>query len=186
MKLGVKQKPWWDFIPITHYRIPLLHCMIGVGNQLLDMLRDIINGHLENMACTKERICASIPLLENIIAKTAANRDSWDASDNGKLFKKAQTKHCVALPLLSVSEASTNNNSATVAITIDVAPATAANTNANANANTNANTTNAETDEINLRMLDKFRNREFVEKLSNAHKTVTDQQLKLQTMRISK
>jgi hypothetical protein len=83
----VKQKPWWDFIPVTHYMIPLLHCIIGVGNQLLDMLRDIINEHLENMTCTKERIRASIPLLENIIAKTAANRDSWDASDHGKLLK---------------------------------------------------------------------------------------------------
>ena len=44
-KLGVKQKPWWDSIPITHYMVPLLHCIIGVGNQLLDMLQDIINEH---------------------------------------------------------------------------------------------------------------------------------------------
>jgi hypothetical protein len=54
-KLGVKKKPWWPFIPVTHYMIPLLHCEIGIGNQLLDMLRDIINKHLENMTRTKER-----------------------------------------------------------------------------------------------------------------------------------
>ena len=84
-KLGVKQKPWWDFIPITHCMVPLLHFMIGVGTQLLDMLWDIINEHLENITHTKERICASIPLLENIIAETAANRTSWDDSDDGKL-----------------------------------------------------------------------------------------------------
>ena len=83
--MGMKQKPWWDLIPITHYMVPLLHCMIGVGNQLLDMLRDIINEHLENMRRTKERIRASIPLLKNIIAKTAVNRDSFDGSDDGKL-----------------------------------------------------------------------------------------------------
>jgi hypothetical protein len=62
--------------------------MIGVGNQLLDMLWDIINEHLESMTHTEERIHASIPLLENIIAETAANRTSWDDSDDGKLLKK--------------------------------------------------------------------------------------------------
>ena len=69
-------------------------------------------------------------------------------------------------PLLSVSGAS--------------ATATAAYTNAN------ANDTNTETDEVNLRMLDEFRNREFVEKISKARKMLTDQKLKLKTMRTSK
>ncbi len=41
-KLGVKKKPWWPFIPVTHYMVPLLHCEIGIGNQLLDTLRDTI------------------------------------------------------------------------------------------------------------------------------------------------
>jgi hypothetical protein len=47
--LGVKKKPWWSFIPVNHYIVPLLHCEIGIGNQLLDKLRDVINEHLENM-----------------------------------------------------------------------------------------------------------------------------------------
>jgi len=72
------------FRSITHYMIPLLHCMIRVGNQLVDMLWDIIKEYLENMTCTEERIRTLIPLLKNIINKTAANRDSWDASDDGK------------------------------------------------------------------------------------------------------
>jgi hypothetical protein len=33
-ELSVKQRPWWPFIPVTHYVIPLRHCEIGVGNQL--------------------------------------------------------------------------------------------------------------------------------------------------------
>jgi hypothetical protein len=40
--LGVKKKPWWPFIPLAHYMVPLLHCKIGVGNQLLDWLQAII------------------------------------------------------------------------------------------------------------------------------------------------
>jgi len=70
-KLGVKKKPWWPFIPVTHYMVPLLHCEIGIGNRLLDMLRDIINEHLENMTRTEEKMQTSIPLLNNITSKTA-------------------------------------------------------------------------------------------------------------------
>jgi hypothetical protein len=37
-QLGVKQKPWGPFIPICNYIVPLLHCKIGIGNQLLEKL----------------------------------------------------------------------------------------------------------------------------------------------------
>ncbi len=68
-------------------QVPLLHCEIGIGNQLLDMLWDIMNKHLENMAHTKDRTQASIPVLRNVISETEAKRNSWDASDDGKLRK---------------------------------------------------------------------------------------------------
>jgi hypothetical protein len=35
-KLGVKKKPWWPLIPVSHFMVLLLHCEIGMGNQLLD------------------------------------------------------------------------------------------------------------------------------------------------------
>ena len=84
-KLGVKKKPWWPFIPVSHFMVPLLHYEIGIGNQLLDMLRDIINEHLKNMTRTEERMRATIPILKRIISETTTKRDSWDASDDGKL-----------------------------------------------------------------------------------------------------
>ena len=40
-QLGIKQQPWWPFIPLKNYMVPLLHCEIGIGNQLLDKLRNI-------------------------------------------------------------------------------------------------------------------------------------------------
>ncbi len=49
-------------------------------------------------------------------------------------------------------------------------------------ANANADDTNTETDETNLRTLDEFRNREFVEMISKARKMLTDQKLKLKTL----
>ncbi len=97
-KLGVKKMSRWPFIPVSHFMVPLLNCEIGIGNQLLDVLRDIINEHLENMTRTKERMWASIPVLNNIISKTAANRDSWDASNDGKLRTKTQTQRRIAFP----------------------------------------------------------------------------------------
>ncbi len=29
---GIKQQPWWPFIPVLNYMVPLLHCEIGIGN----------------------------------------------------------------------------------------------------------------------------------------------------------
>jgi hypothetical protein len=60
------------------------------------MLRDMINEHLENMTRTQEITRALIPILKNIISKTATNRDSWDAYDGGRLWKTL--KHCCKLP----------------------------------------------------------------------------------------
>jgi hypothetical protein len=74
-ELGVKQKPWWPFIPLSNYMIPILHCKTGVGNQLLDKLRDITNKHIEIYASGKELTRSLIPVLKQIIADTAKLRD---------------------------------------------------------------------------------------------------------------
>jgi len=42
-KLGIKQRPWWPFIPLTNYVSPLLHCEIGIRNVIFELLQDIIN-----------------------------------------------------------------------------------------------------------------------------------------------
>jgi hypothetical protein len=55
-KLGVKQRPWWPFIPLTHYVSPLLHCEIGIGNAIFELLLDIVNEHIEKNLPGKELI----------------------------------------------------------------------------------------------------------------------------------
>jgi hypothetical protein len=84
-QMGVQQRPWFDFIPVSHHMVPLLHCEIGIRNDLLKMLRNIINKFLENMTLTEVSIQLSIPALRNIIAETATKRDEWDASTDGKM-----------------------------------------------------------------------------------------------------
>ncbi len=81
----VKQRPWFDFNPVTHHMVPLLHCEIGIGNNLLKMLRNIINKFLENMTVTEVSNQLSIPALRNIIAEITTTRDKWDASTDRKM-----------------------------------------------------------------------------------------------------
>ena len=41
--LGVKSKLWWDFIPIDHYVVPLLHCLIGIGDNIMTHFRHTLS-----------------------------------------------------------------------------------------------------------------------------------------------
>ena len=59
--LGIKQRPWWPFIHLTNYVSPLLHCEIGIGNVIFELLRDIINEHIEIYAPGEESIRMAVP-----------------------------------------------------------------------------------------------------------------------------
>ncbi len=69
---------------------PLLHCEFGVGNVIFELLRDIINEHIEIYAPGEESIRMAVPALEQIIAVTAKQRDVWDESDKGDTWKTLQ------------------------------------------------------------------------------------------------
>ncbi len=62
-QLGIKQRPWWPFIPLTNYVTPLLHCEIGIGNDIFGVLRDIINEHVEKYSPGEEAIGLAIQKL---------------------------------------------------------------------------------------------------------------------------
>jgi hypothetical protein len=94
--LGVKKKPWWPFIPLDHYMVPLLHCEIGIGNQLLDWLRAIINTHIACYSPGKEALLTSIRAIKTIIAATAKERDNWDESAEGGKKQKTLMRAVVA------------------------------------------------------------------------------------------
>jgi hypothetical protein len=61
-QLGIKQQSWWAFIPVSNYMVPLLHCEISIGNQLLDKLCDIFNKHIKQYGPTKKLTRSSIPV----------------------------------------------------------------------------------------------------------------------------
>jgi hypothetical protein len=55
-KLGVNKTPRWPFIELTQYVSPLLHCEIGIGNKIFQMLREVINEYIEQYAPGEESI----------------------------------------------------------------------------------------------------------------------------------
>ena len=166
-ELGVKQRPWWPFIPLTHYVSPLLHNEIGIGNLLLDLLRDIINEYVETYALGEEAIRLSIPALKQIIRETAMMRDNWDESDDGKELKKLTKK--VAAYKRRWGQ-------------IGIAPAALGDM-----ANVDDERERAHmTDQIKLNTLQEFRKSTFANKLQKARKTLASRQGKLKEMRRTK
>jgi hypothetical protein len=46
--MGIKNAPWWPFINLEYFVIPLLHTLISIGNDLLDQFRDWVNEDLDD------------------------------------------------------------------------------------------------------------------------------------------
>jgi hypothetical protein len=162
--LGIKQRPWWPFIPLTKYVTPLLHCEIGIGNDLFTMLRNIINEHIETYAPGEEAIRRAIPALKQVIKETTAMRDSWDSSDDGKQLK-------------------------TLTRTVAAYKRQWEETSISAGEKTNVEDERERThilDRSKLKALQDFRKRTFADKLQKARQTLADQQSKLKEMRRAK
>ena len=93
-KLGVNKTPYWPFIELIQYVSPLLHCQIEIGNNIFQLLREVINEYIEQYAPGEESIRTSIPTLRQIIADTAQQQNKWDDSPEGLTWKTM--KHSVA------------------------------------------------------------------------------------------
>ena len=51
--LGVKQEPWWPFLKFEHLMVPLLHCLIGIDNNLINRFCDVVNEYVENLSAAE-------------------------------------------------------------------------------------------------------------------------------------
>jgi hypothetical protein len=135
--------------------VPLLHCKIGIGNQLLDKLRVIINEHIACYSLGEEAIRASIPVIKNVIADTAKERDEWDESAEGG--KKQRILMCAVSAYTKRHEILLANNNKQDESTHHV-------------------------NELTLKDLDNICNC-LVNKLKQACHMLADQQLKLKVMK---
>ena len=88
--MGVKQQPWWPFLKFEHHMVPLLHCLIGIRNNLLDTFCDIIRVFLEKMSTEEIKSAQKIATYEIIIVTAVKERDDFDKSPDGKRLKSLQ------------------------------------------------------------------------------------------------
>ncbi len=89
---GMKKRPWWDFIPLICWVVPLLHCLIGIGNDLIHAFIYIVNTHIEPLTKSEIDTRREIALLEYTIVTTRATKNAWNASDDGKKLKSLNNK----------------------------------------------------------------------------------------------
>jgi hypothetical protein len=82
--LGVKQEPWWPFLNFKHLMVPLLHCLIGIDNNLIDRFCDIVNEYVENLSAEEMKHARALTNYRLIMVETAKKRDEFDASPEGK------------------------------------------------------------------------------------------------------
>ena len=91
-KHGVKSKPWWPFIPLENYVIPLLHLLIGIGNDLLQSFRDWVNEEIECLDHQEVLTRRAVRDTKHKIVDTIADRDEWDAAPRGKNLASVKRK----------------------------------------------------------------------------------------------
>ena len=46
-KMGIKEVPWWTFIPLNNFLPPLLHMLLGIWNAIWDKFREIVSKDIE-------------------------------------------------------------------------------------------------------------------------------------------
>ena len=90
--MGMKEDPWFPFIPVQNFVVPLLHCLIGIGNDLLKRLRWFISEEIEYISPMEIEVGGILSSLEVKLASLRLERGHFDASEDGKLLKKLKAR----------------------------------------------------------------------------------------------
>jgi hypothetical protein len=88
--MGVKQEPWWPFLKFEHQMFPLLYCLIGIGNNLLDKFCDMIRANFEKLSTEEVKLAQRLTTYKIIIVDTVKERVEFDQSPDGKKLKSLQ------------------------------------------------------------------------------------------------
>ncbi len=81
---SIKQEPWWPFLNFEHLMVPLLHCLIGIGNNLINRFCDVVNEYMENLSAADGKLARALTNYGLILVETAKLRDEFNASPEGK------------------------------------------------------------------------------------------------------
>ncbi len=88
-QLRVKKEPWWQFISLEDLCVPLLHALIGIGNQVLAKFCDVVNEYFESRSANELNTWNVILIIQQILEEKTTERKVWDQSVDGRklLFK---------------------------------------------------------------------------------------------------
>ena len=98
---GVREQPYFD-IPLWRYIWPVLHTLIGVGNDILDYLIDIVDSEIQALPAKEIRMKRELRDLEKEDNEMVEARDYFDSKNEGsgtelikkyRLEKKEETKN---------------------------------------------------------------------------------------------
>lgn len=114
---GIKEEPWWDFIPLENFIVPLLHCLIGVGNDILSHLREWISEEIEYISAEEKETRGLLSSILIKITNGMKERDEWKAGEDGRKYTQLKSKLTRAkktlkrLDAVNVSDATTSTAS---------------------------------------------------------------------------
>ena len=98
--LGVKDVPWWNFIPLEHFICPLLHCLIGIGDDLFSKFREVVSEEIEFIGGDEIEARGAKAAIQVKIDSLVEQRDNWDKSESGKCLKRLKGKATRAQAML--------------------------------------------------------------------------------------
>ncbi len=67
--------------------VPLLLCLIGIGNNLINRFCDVVNEYVENLSAEEMKHARALTNYGLIMIETAKKRDEFDASPEGEKRK---------------------------------------------------------------------------------------------------
>ena len=114
-KLGIKSLPWFTSIPLEHFVVPLLHCLIGVGNDIFAKFRDIVSETIEYIGQEEAQTRGARVAMEEKIIGLVAQRVMFDSSVSGKKLdslkdkERRATKSLKLLGVMAENPVSTNS-----------------------------------------------------------------------------
>lgn len=80
-RLGVREEPFFK-VPISRVIWPVLHTLIGIGNNILSNFVQIVDSEIEVMTPQEMRLRESLGKFDEMIFHASEERDEWDMDDN--------------------------------------------------------------------------------------------------------
>jgi len=83
-RMGVKRAPYWPFIPVENYAIPLLHLMIGIFNDIIDYFTDLFDTQIIQKGDDELMLEDDYKKMDETIQKCRSDVELFNKSSLGK------------------------------------------------------------------------------------------------------